>query len=733
MTIGPGSTDNTGSSTDITNLVVHRSVDGGQTWQASTLPVNFADTSLELVFGDGLHGYLVGSAQRQSDGTSTVASTDDGGATWSVVATRPWLGAMVTASDASTIWAGGQQEAGGQFLQPILDVSRDGGHTWQDAGLPGLAGDDEAQCGCYLAGPPLFTDPANGYVTVISTAADGTSVTNIDRTTDGGRSWTIEATQPLATDSGVAVLDPLHWLLLVGYPTAVFGTADGGASWQTVAPTGSPSDQFTWVAGLDAHRAGALRTVTGASTSFSALYLSADGGAAWHPANLGSSATSTQQPPNPSPSVTPSTSDTATALAFFDAETGLLVGSTATGSGAVWRTSDGGRTWSAPITLPSAPPTSVAVWGTQDAWVGTDCGGTATSTCEPGVLASSDGGRTWLRTSSTAVTSLSFGDATHGWATMPGGPAVGGAAGGLLASDDGGRTWSSHGNPCPADGWPAGVSFPSAQDGSIGCTGMSGGGTAAKWVLGTTDGGATWTVRAGVPEPGSGPSVGSIDFGDTLAGLVIRPDGVGMWWGVRGETERTADGGRTWAAGLPGEFAVDIPASISVPTDADWFALLWDGNIGEQVVQASYDGGRTWTTVSPSPTVPTAAEVTLPLGSGHSMVLTIDDESGQLQAVRAATTAELDNPLHPLDDVVLYNRGDTTGVQVVLQWDGVICDTTATLIIGPDAHAWTLEDGPTPPCDASNAARAVVLTFALPIDAGSIVVTRESPASSPSS
>ena len=432
VTIGPGSTDNTGSSTDITNLVVHRSVDGGQTWQASTLPVNFADTSLELVFGDGLHGYLVGSAQRQSDGTSTVASTDDGGATWSVVATRPWLGAMVTASDASTIWAGGQQEAGGQFLQPILDVSRDGGHTWQDAGLPGLAGDDEAQCGCYLAGPPLFTDPANGYVTVISTAADGTSVTNIDRTTDGGRSWTIEATQPLATDSGVAVLDPLHWLLLVGYPTAVFGTADGGASWQTVAPAGSPSDQFTWVAGLDAHRAGALRTVTGASSSFSALYLSADVGATWRPADFSGSATSTEEPPTPAPSTS-------------------------------------------------------------------------------------------------------------------------------------------------------------------------------------------------------------------------------------------------------------------------------------------------------------QMKVTVPLGSGHSMVLTVSDQSGELAGVRAATTAELDNPLHPLDDVVLYNRGDTTGVQVVLQWDGVICDTTATLIIGPDAHAWTLEDGPTPPCDASNAARAVVLTFALPIDAGSIVVTRESPASSPSS
>ncbi len=263
----------------------------------------------------------------------------------------------------------------------------------------------------------------------------------------------------------------------------------------------------------------------------------------------------------------------------------------------MWRTTDGGRTWSAPIALPLAQPTSVAVWGTQDAWVGTDCGGTVTSTCEPGVFGSSDGGRTWQRTSSTAVTSLSFADAMHGWATMMGGPAVGGAAGGLLASADGGRTWSSRGNPCPAGGWPAGISFPSAQDGWVGCTGMSGGGTAAKWVMGTTNGGASWTVRSGVPEPGSGPSVGTIDFGDTLAGLAIRPDGVGIWWGARGETERTADGGRSWSVGQPGSFDVVIPVSLSLPTEADWFALAWDSNGGREVIEASHDGGRTWAAV----------------------------------------------------------------------------------------------------------------------------------------
>ena len=280
-----------------------------------------------------------------------------------MVGSRSWLGALVTASDASTIWAGGQQEAGGQFLQPILDVSRDGGHTWQDARLPGLAGQDEAQCGCYLAGPPLFVDPAIGYVTVISNAAIGPPVTTIDRTTDGGRSWTVVTSQPLDTDTGVAVLDSLHWLLLAGYPVDVLGTADAGASWQTVAPRESPSDQFTWIAGLDAHHAAALRFINGPDHSLTALYLSADGGATWLPADLGGVTPSSEPPSPPTPTAALPTSGTATALAFFDAETGLLAGSDATGRGSVWRTTDGGRTWSAPTRPADARPTSVAVWG----------------------------------------------------------------------------------------------------------------------------------------------------------------------------------------------------------------------------------------------------------------------------------------------------------------------------------------------------------------------------------
>ena len=121
---------------------------------------------------------------------------------------------------------------------------------------------------------------------------------------------------------------------------------------------------------------------------------------------------------------------------------------------------------------------------------------------------------------------------------------------------------------------------------------------------------------------------------------------------------------------------------------------------------------------------PSAAlmQVTLPLGSGHSLILTIRDESGQLRGVRAATSVELvDRPV-PVDTLV-YNPGGQPSSQVRLVWGGVICDTAATLAIGPDIRTWTLTDGPHPPCDTSNSVRGVVLTFAQPTDAASVALT----------
>jgi photosystem II stability/assembly factor-like uncharacterized protein len=297
LTYGPGSTEQTGSSTDALQVVVNRTVDGGRTWNAVTLPGNYPGTSQAIVFVDARHGYLFCSATRISSGVSTVLRTDDGGATWSVGGTGSWLGSMFAASDASTLWAGAVQEAG-PVTRPIFDVSRDGGRSWEDARLPGLEG-HVGGAQTWLPGPPLFSDPANGLVTVDSTDGNGNLETRIYRTVDAGRSWSIAADQPVEASAGVAALDADNWLLPVDNPIGLLASADRGRTWQDRKLNVLTVDQWmTWIGAIDATHAAALVPTGHSSEDPSSLFLTTDGGQTWHPADLGAS---TSPAPTPAP------------------------------------------------------------------------------------------------------------------------------------------------------------------------------------------------------------------------------------------------------------------------------------------------------------------------------------------------------------------------------------------------------------------------------------------------
>jgi len=302
ITPGPGTTPFDGSSSDVLHLVVHRTADGGRTWQQAAVPGNYAGTGSWLVFVDPQHGYLMCSAIRGSTGLSTVLRTDDGGRTWSVAGTGSWLGSMFSASDATTVWAGAEQEAG-PVVHPLLDVSRDGGRTWEAAPLPGLVGPSEQGVGGamrYLTEPPLFLSPTTGIVS-IATDDPGGTVSSFFRTADGGRTWSraggIAFPISAGPDSGgPAVLDARDWLLPVDYPTQLEATADGGATWHSLATSGLPAGSIiSWMAGLDPTHAAAL--VSGPwYPEPDELFLTSDAGRSWRPAALGGSAGSSPWP-----------------------------------------------------------------------------------------------------------------------------------------------------------------------------------------------------------------------------------------------------------------------------------------------------------------------------------------------------------------------------------------------------------------------------------------------------
>jgi photosystem II stability/assembly factor-like uncharacterized protein len=158
------------------------------------------------------------------------------------------------------------------------------------------------------------------------------------------------------------------------------------------------------------------------------------------------------------------------ALAFWDAEHGLVLGDPVGGRFTILLTGDGGATWARvpPEALPpalenegafAASGTCLVVFGDRFAWFAT--GGATVSR----VFRSTDRGRTWSVAAtpvraggpSAGIFSLAFRDERHG-------VAVGGdykapeQAGGLVArTEDGGKTWSAVGQG--PGGYRSGVAF----------------------------------------------------------------------------------------------------------------------------------------------------------------------------------------------------------------------------------------------------------------------------------
>jgi photosystem II stability/assembly factor-like uncharacterized protein len=250
LSIGPESSNpyaGQGLPYDHLQLVVNRDMPAAGGLPSAVVPGDYPDSMCSLSFVDAELGYLMCSGSGHVSVPSTILRTDDGGATWTVVATPPVaagssnLGGMFTASDRSTLWAGAQAEAGGHG-HPLLAVSRDGGHSWSDVALPGMAG----QLGgtqIFLTQPPVFLADATGFVEVA-----GLEANTVFATTDGGWTW-VARTVPASTGP-VFFIDANHWIVPAGGSIAV--TTDGGSSWKRISGTGLDAGNLVQVAFVDA-------------------------------------------------------------------------------------------------------------------------------------------------------------------------------------------------------------------------------------------------------------------------------------------------------------------------------------------------------------------------------------------------------------------------------------------------------------------------------------------------
>jgi len=264
-----------------------RTIDGGQTWQSSTIANSLNGTKLaRITFVNAQDGWIL--ANRGGVVSAEVVNiyrTTDGGKTWVNVANAlaastdgpvpghlPYGGAKsgIRFLNATTGWVTGTVLVPGFTW---LFVSHDGGSTWYQQKLPLPPGVPLAQL--WLRSPKFFS-ATDGILPVgFSNNVTETPIAAfIYRTHDGGTTW--ESTTPVpATLSAVDFLDMQHGWVTDG--SILYATTDSGQHWTKIAPGKS----FQHVSELDFVSSTVGWAIGGQGASH--LLRTIDGGRTWVP------------------------------------------------------------------------------------------------------------------------------------------------------------------------------------------------------------------------------------------------------------------------------------------------------------------------------------------------------------------------------------------------------------------------------------------------------------------
>jgi photosystem II stability/assembly factor-like uncharacterized protein len=257
-------------SVDRLALTVHRSVDGGRTWEEVPIAGNYPGSLQALRFIDAEHGVLLIAAGRFDTQVSTTLTTADGGRTWTVAGSAGVIGTQLTLVDATTIWAG--SAAAEAFPRKAMVVSHDGGHTWVDVNLPGVP----KTFGQFVSFPqPLIFTGSTGVG--LMEREDGSGIADVIRSDDAGETWARIST---TTARSLAVLSREHWLRPGDQPAEIEATDDGGETWTSVATAGLPPVRVEWIKFADQLHGAVL--VTAGLEGQVRLYVTSDGGTTWH-------------------------------------------------------------------------------------------------------------------------------------------------------------------------------------------------------------------------------------------------------------------------------------------------------------------------------------------------------------------------------------------------------------------------------------------------------------------
>jgi photosystem II stability/assembly factor-like uncharacterized protein len=317
-----------------------------------------------------------------------------------------------------------------------LYFTADGGATWRSAAVPGPA------TGTGVLGV-AFADTSRGWLATLDSTDPRSTVFDVWRTTDGGRTWQKAVLPEGANRSDTmgsvvfSILDPQHLFLLVqggmpnGWVSDLYASADGGRTWSPDRMTGAG------VTGAVAF-ADAEHGVIAGGAPGDRLFATADAGRSWERVTV----------PVP-PGADPASTGMWSAPTFFDATHGALVANYGNGAGpmafGVLVTHDAGASWALVFNASQTATNDVPVAfpGPTD-WVAV--------LDDTTLLTTTDAGATWTRQPTVGLPagpqSLQFADAQHLWALVPMSVCLGSKTDcssrvGLYATSDGGRTWAA--------------------------------------------------------------------------------------------------------------------------------------------------------------------------------------------------------------------------------------------------------------------------------------------------
>ena len=290
-------------------MAVFRTVDGGKSWERSTVDLGeqpFAPQDVQngagygiwtssVHFRDATHGEAYSTfgwtpSGSASEGGSVCkqASTSDGGATWSAPKDGPCV-SQITFNGSSVGYSQSWDGSG------TLYVTLDGGQTWVSGELPPS---QVGTSGVPGASSVLMVERRSGGGLYALVNSDGS--TNLDVSTDGGKTWVQSgaAVGLIGTASyRVAWLGEGNWLALQtdsadpGGSADVRETFDGGLTWLPLAAQGSEPAAIgvAFVSPTDGWVAGNLsvcQNSTDGSTTCQMLggvvAATSDGGQTWH-------------------------------------------------------------------------------------------------------------------------------------------------------------------------------------------------------------------------------------------------------------------------------------------------------------------------------------------------------------------------------------------------------------------------------------------------------------------